>query len=97
MDENQVSKIVIGAAIEVHRVLGPGLLEGIYEDALELELKAQGLRAKRQVGVTASYKSHTLPTVLRLDILVAGLVIVEVKSIERLLPVHEAQLLSYFV
>ena len=79
----------------MHRELGAGLLEGIYEDALEIELRARGLNVRRQIGIPATYKSHKLPTVLRLDMLVEELVIVEVKSAEKILPVHEAQLLSY--
>jgi GxxExxY protein len=95
VDENALSNEIIGAAIEVHKTLGPGLLESIYEDALEIELGRCGLTLARQVGVTANYKGHPLPTVLRLDLCVNDLVIVEIKSVDRLLPIHQAQLLSY--
>lgn len=95
MNENELSNAIIGAAIEVHRVLGAGLLEGIYEDALDIELRVRGLDTQRQVGVLATYKGQKLPTVLRLDLLVGNLVIVEIKSVEKILSVHEAQLLSY--
>ena len=95
MDENELSHEVIGAAIEVHRVLGPGLLEFIYEEALVIELEDRGLNIVRQAEVEVWYKDRRLENKLRLDILVNGIVIVEVKSVERVLPVHESQLLSY--
>ena len=95
MDENASSHEIIGAAIEVHRVLGPGLLEFIYEEALVIELVDRGLSVVRQAEVKVSYKGHRLENRLRLDVLVNEIVIVEIKSVERLLPVHEAQLLSY--
>ena len=95
MDENEVSHEVIGAAIEVHRVLGPGMLEFIYEEALVIELEDRGLNVVRQAEVEVSYKNRRLENKLRLDMLVDGIVIVEIKSIEKILPVHEAQLLTY--
>ena len=95
MDENALSHEVIGAAIEVHRVLGPGLLEFIYEEALIIELVDRRLNVVRQAEVEVSYKGRRLENKLRLDVLVNGIVIVEIKSVEKLLPVHEAQILSY--
>ena len=95
MDENEVSHEVIGAAIEVHRVLGPGMLEFIYEEALVIELEDRELNVVRQAEVEVSYKNRRLENKLRLDMLVDGIVIVEIKSIEKILPVHEAQLLTY--
>lgn len=95
MDENALSHEVIGAAIEVHRVLGPGLLEFIYEEALVIELERRGHSVVRQAEVEVSYKNHLLENKLRLDLLVNEILIIEVKSIEHVLPVHEAQLLSY--
>ena len=95
MSDNELSGKIIGAAIEVHSILGPGLLEFLYEEALAIELEQRGLTVARQVEVPVAYKQERLRNVLRLDILVNGLVIVEVKSVERILPVHEAQLLSY--
>ena len=95
MDENALSHEIIGAAIEVHRVLGPGLLESIYEEALVMELQDRRFDVERQAEVIITYKNKRLQNVLRLDVLVNNLVIVEVKSAERLLAVHEAQLLSY--
>ncbi|HVY04977.1 MAG TPA: GxxExxY protein [Burkholderiales bacterium] len=95
MDENALSHEVIGAAIEVHKELGPGLLEFLYEEALAIELKSRGLAVTRQAEVEVIYKGQRLEGSLRLDILVNDMLIVEVKSIEHVLPVHEAQLLSY--
>jgi len=95
VDENELSHEIIGAAIEVHRVLGPGLLEFIYEEALVVELEGRGLDIVRQVEVEVWYKDRRLENKLRLDILVNEIVIVEVKSVETVLPIHESQLLSY--
>ena len=86
---------IIGSAMEVHRVLGPGLLESVYETALYYELGLRGLRARRQILVPVSYKSLNLKTGIRLDLCVEDRVIVEVKSVERLQEVHHAQLLTY--
>ena len=95
MDENALSHEIIGAAIEVHKVLGPGMLEFIYEEALVIELEARGLNVVRQAEVEVSYKGRRLENKLRLDTLVDGSVIVEIKSVERVLSVHDAQLLTY--
>ena len=95
MTENELSGEIIGAAIEVHRVLGPGLLESIYEEAFTMELQDRNLLVSRQIEIPVLYKGRRLQNVLRLDLLVANLIVVEVKSVERILPVHEAQLLSY--
>ena len=95
VDENELSHEVIGAAIEVHRVLGPGMLEFIDEEALVIESEDRGLNILRQAEVEVSYKKRRLENKLRLDMLVDGIVIVEIKSIEKILPVHEAQLLTY--
>jgi GxxExxY protein len=90
-----VSQAVIGAAIEVHRHLGPGLLESLYEMALCRELWLRGLRVQRQVPVRVSYKGVELESQVRLDLLVNSAVVAEVKSVERLAPIHRAQLLTY--
>ncbi len=95
MTENELSGEVIGAAIEVHRVLGPGLLESIYEEAFLSELENRKIQVSRQVEVPVVYKEKRLQNVFRLDFLVADLIVVEIKAVERILPVHEAQLLSY--
>jgi GxxExxY protein len=95
MDENGLSNVIIGAAIEVHRTLGPGLLENIYEECLATELELRGVRIERQRRVTIQYKGRPIAADLRIDLLVDEQVIVELKAIEKLLPVHSAQLLSY--
>ena len=92
---NELSGEIIGAAIEVHRILGPGLLESLYEEALVLELDLRKIKASRQVEVPVEYKGYRLANLLRLDLLVNGLIVVEVKSVEHILPIHEAQLLGY--
>jgi GxxExxY protein len=79
----------------MHRILGPGLLESIYQEALTMELGSRGLDVRRQVEVPVRYKDKLLAAPLRLDVLVNELIVVEIKSVERLLAVHEAQLLSY--
>ena len=91
---NRVSERVLGCAIEVHRELGPGLLESIYESALEREILDAGLLVRRQVALPVRYKGTPLGE-LRLDLLVEECLVVEVKSVERPDPVFEAQLLSY--
>ncbi|HSY92019.1 MAG TPA: GxxExxY protein [Candidatus Binatus sp.] len=86
---------VIGAAIEVHRHLGPGLLESAYEQCLCHELHLRGLSFKRQVDLPVSYKGLTLDCGFRIDLIVCEDIVVELKVVERILPVHEAQLLTY--
>jgi GxxExxY protein len=97
-DENAINGLsykVIGAAIEVHRELGPGLLESIYEVCLCKELSLQNLKFKKQVEVPIIYKGVKLDTTYRLDLIVEDILIVELKAIENLMPVHEVQLLTY--
>jgi GxxExxY protein len=91
---NQVSKEILGAAIEVHRHLGPGLLENIYEEALLYEMKLRGLVARSQVTVPVQYKDLTIEG-QRLDILVEPGVIVEVKAVSAFREEHQAQLIGY--
>lgn len=86
---------IIGAAIEVHRDKGPGLIESIYEWCLTKELELRGLSYTRQSNVIIEYKGLTRKEPLRFDILVEGCVFVEAKAVERILPIHKAQLLSY--
>ena len=86
---------IIGSAIEVHRILGPGLLESVYEVALCYELTTRGLQVHRQVLVPLLYKGLNLKTGIRLDLCVEKRVIIEVKSVEHLHEVHRAQLLTY--
>lgn len=92
---NQLTEKIIGAAIEVHRHLGPGLLESAYETCLAYELEQLGLAVERQKPLPLVYKQIRLDQGYRLDLLVEGKVIVEVKVVEQIMPVHEAQVLSY--
>jgi GxxExxY protein len=96
MDENQLSKIIVESAIEVHRNLGgPGLLEGVYEEALVWEIKQRNIFLERQLTVPIVYKGNSLATPLRLDLLVEHKVVVEVKSVSQYNSVFEAQILTY--
>jgi GxxExxY protein len=92
---NAVTQSIIGAAIEVHRELGPGLLEQVYEACLAFELLSCGFTLERQKALPLAYKGHPLDFSYRIDLLVERVVIVEVKAVEKLDPVHSAQLLSY--
>jgi GxxExxY protein len=92
---NQITESIIGAAIEVHRALGPGLLESAYEACLVFELAQRGLKVEQQKPLPVVYREVKLDCSYRLDLLVEGEVIVEVKAIDRLAPIHQAQLLSY--
>jgi len=92
---NLLSNQVIGAAIEVHRVLGPGLLESAYEECLCRELLLREVPFERQVALPVEYKGLRLDCGYRLDVVVGNLVVVELKSVEKLEPIHEAQLLTY--
>ena len=94
-DLNPLTSIIIGAAIEVHRQLGPGLLESAYEACLLHELRKRGLKAFAQVAQPVTYDTVQLDVGYRLDILVEDSVILELKSVEKLIPLHEAQLLTY--
>lgn len=93
--DDQISHAVIGAAIEVHRALGPGLLESAYEACLCHELQLLRIPFRRQVEVPVSYKGLSIDCAYRLDLLVDNALVVEVKAIEKTLPIHEAQLLTY--
>ena len=94
-DLNAITQSIIGAAIEVHRHLGPGLLEQAYEACLSFELLSRGHTVDRQKALPLTYKGQRLDCGYRIDLLVDGAVIVEVKAVEKLEPVHAAQLLSY--
>ncbi len=96
MTENEISRIVVECAIEVHRTLGgPGLLESVYEEALVRELEQRGLNVQRQVLLPIPYKGHTLATPLKIDLIVAELVIVECKATTQYNDIFESQLLTY--
>lgn len=92
---NRISNMVIGAAIEVHRLLGPGLLESAYQQCLAWELQQQNLTVEQQVVIPLKYKQLQVENGYRVDMLVEGELIVELKSVDALLPVHSAQLLTY--
>lgn len=95
MDLDEVTEQVIGGAIEVHRHLGPGLLESAYEECLCHELKLREIPFERQRSLPVEYKGIHLDCGYRLDLLVASSVVVEIKAVVSILPIHEAQLLSY--
>ena len=92
---NHQSKEVIGAAIEVHRDLGPGLLEMTYELSLQHELQLRGFASVRQVVLPIQYKGLVVPEAYRIDLLVEDCLVLELKTVESLLPIHSAQLLTY--
>lgn len=91
----ELSHAIIGCAMRVHTALGPGLLESVYEECLCCELRDAGIEHRRQVPVPVTYKNHRLDCLYRMDIVVERRAVVEVKAIEQLLPVHDAQLLTY--
>ena len=90
-----LSKEVIGAAIEVHRVMGPGLIESVYEKCLQRELELRGVKAAKQMAVSVEYKGLVFEDNLRCDLLVEECLLIELKAVETLHPVSKAQLLSY--
>jgi GxxExxY protein len=95
VQRDPLTEQIIGAAIEVHRHLGPGQLESAYEECLCWELHGRGLAVQRQVPLPVVYKSMRLDAHYRPDLIVAGRVLVEIEALEKLAPVHEAQLLTY--
>ncbi len=95
MDENALSKLIIGAAIEVHRQTGPGLLESAYEECLAYEFTVRDIPFERQKPVPMVYKETQLDCGFRLDFLVGDLVVVELKAVSELTPTHDAQVLTY--
>ena len=95
MNINELTQTIIGAAIEVHRSLGPGLLESAYEECLCKELTLQQISFERQRPLPLEYKGVKLECGYRLDLLVADTVVLEVKSVDAIIPIHEAQLLTY--
>jgi GxxExxY protein len=93
--ENQISAIILDAAIAVHTALGPGLLESAYQACLAYELNSRGLRVQTQVPLPINYRGVLIDAAYRLDLVIDDLVIIELKAVERLMLIHEAQLLSY--
>jgi GxxExxY protein len=92
---NELSERVIGPAIEVHRELGPGLLESTYEASLMHELQLQGFSVSRQLMLPIKYKDLELDEAYRIDLLVENSIVIELKTVDQLLPIHSAQLLTY--
>lgn len=90
-----ISYEIIGCAYEVHRTLGPGLLESVYQKALVQELKLRGFKVKSEVNIEINYKGVNVGSDLRLDIIVNDTIIIELKSVETILPIHKKQLLTY--
>ena len=95
MNENQIAAAVVDAAFKIHTTLGPGLLESVYEATLEYELKKRGLTTLRQIGLPVYYEGLKLELGYRVDLIVGEKVIIEIKSIEALAPIHKRQLLTY--
>lgn len=92
---NDIVYKIVGCAIEVHKHLGPGLLESVYENCLIDELKSEGLNVQHQVYVPVIYKEKVIASALKLDLLVNDIIIVELKAVEQMIPLYKAQLLSY--
>jgi GxxExxY protein len=90
-----LAREVVDAAFKVHRALGPGLLESAYETCLEIELGRRGISVQRQVAVSIAYEGETVPEAFRVDMVVGERLLVELKAVEQVLPIHQAQLLTY--
>ena len=95
MTENEISNKILGCAIEVHKQLGPGLLESAYQECLFFELKEQGLKVRKEVPMPITYKDVKLDHGYRIDLLVEEKVVIEIKTVELLNDVHTAQVLTY--
>ncbi|AYL95471.1 GxxExxY protein [Mucilaginibacter celer] len=94
MDENEISKIIVHAAYEIHTKLGPGLLESVYEEILYFELTSKGLKAERQKAIDVLWKGIKMEVGFRADLIVENKVIIEIKSVSEILPVHPKQVLT---
>jgi GxxExxY protein len=94
VEVDQLAREIIGACIEVHRVLGPGFLESVYEEAVGVELTLRGIPHVRQAATAVNYKEHPVGEG-RMDLVVGGKIIVELKAVESLAPIHTAQVISY--
>ena len=95
MDENQISKIIVDCCYKIHTTLGPGLLESVYLEILAYELKKSGLKCGKEVGIPVHYEDVDIALGFRADLIVENLVIIELKAIEKVLPVHKKQLMTY--
>jgi GxxExxY protein len=95
MTENEIAKIIVDASFKIHKTLGPGLFESVYQATLDFELQKRGLRVAQQVGLPVHYEGVKLELGFRVDLIVGDKVIVEIKSVEALAPIHKKQLLTY--
>lgn len=95
MAENELSRIIVNCCFKIHTSLGPGLLESVYEELLAYEIRKYGLNIQRQQGIPVVYDAIRMELGFRADIIVEGKVIIEIKSIENIAPVHQKQLLTY--
>lgn len=95
MSENELAAVIVDAALKIHRTLGPGLLESVYQATLSFELSRRGIRLRQEVGLPVHYEGIKLDLGYRIDLLVEDKVIVEIKSVEVLAPVHRKQLQTY--
>lgn len=95
MHENEIARLIVDAAYQIHTTLGPGLLESVYEVVLAYELQKRGLEVTRQIPIPVVYEQMSFDEGFRADLLVQGKVIVELKSVEKVAPVHKKQLLTY--
>jgi GxxExxY protein len=95
MDENQISKIIVDCCYRIHKTLGPGLLESVYLEILIYELRKAGLQCKKEVGIPVHYEDVKMDLGFRADLIVENLVIIELKSVEAVQPVHKKQLMTY--
>ncbi len=95
MTENYIATVVVDAALKIHRTLGPGLLESVYQATLSFELERRGLSVEQQVGLPVVYEGMRLDLGFRVDLIVGSKVVVEIKSIEALAPIHRKQLQTY--
>jgi GxxExxY protein len=94
-EQDTLTHQIIGCAIEVHKQLGPGLLESIYQEALAVEFQLQGIQFQKELELPVSYKGYPLGSSYRLDFIVSSEIIIELKAVENTLPIHHAQLLTY--
>jgi len=95
MTENDITGVVVDCCVKIHKLLGPGLLESVYEEILSHDLKKKGMRCERQVGIPVLYDGLKIDLGFRADMIVEDLVIIELKSVETIIPVHKKQLLTY--
>jgi GxxExxY protein len=95
MTENELSKIIVDCFYKIHKKLGPGLLESVYEEVLFYELKKNNLECKRQIDIPVIYEDISMELGFRADLIVGDKVIIEIKSVENILPLHKKQLLTY--